>query len=34
MVTHDPSLTAYADKVIRISDGKIVETIQNEETRE
>ncbi len=30
MVTHDPSLTEYADKVIRISDGKIVETKINQ----
>ncbi len=33
MVTHDPSLTGYADRVIRISDGRIVETkINNQET--
>ncbi len=30
MVTHDPTLTEYADKVIRISDGKIVETKINQ----
>ena len=30
MVTHDPTLTKYADKVIRISDGKIVEMYTND----
>lgn len=31
MVTHDPTLTKYADRVIRISDGRIVEETINTE---
>ena len=30
MVTHDTSLADYADKIIRVSDGKILEIIQND----
>ena len=29
MVTHDNNLASYADKIIRIVDGKIVEMIDN-----
>lgn len=28
MVTHDPNMALYADRVIRLLDGKIVETIE------
>lgn len=30
MVTHDPKLTKYADRVITISDGKIIDEVVNE----
>ena len=30
MVTHDNNLASYADRQIRIIDGKIVEIIENE----
>lgn len=31
MVTHDPTLTKYADRVITISDGKIINEYENKE---
>lgn len=32
MVTHDNTLAGFADKIIRIVDGKIVDMIDNTET--
>ncbi len=29
MVTHDPNMSAYADRVIRLLDGRITEVIEN-----
>lgn len=34
MVTHDPQLAAYADKIIHISDGKIIKIEDTKTTRE
>ncbi len=27
LVTHDPTLSEYADRVVRIRDGKVVEDV-------
>lgn len=34
MVTHDNHLATFADKIIRISDGKIIEIIDNKENQD
>ena len=31
MVTHDPNMAAFADKVIKILDGRVVDVTYNEE---
>ena len=34
MVTHDPQMASYCDRIILLKDGKILEEIKKEKSRE